>query len=73
MNQQAKQQADSVQVGGDHYKKQTIQPWDFIIANNLGFLEGNVIKYVTRYKSKNGLEDLKKAQHYLQKLIELNS
>ena len=73
MNQQAKQKADSVQVGGDHYKKQPIQPWDFIIANNLGFLEGNVIKYVTRYKSKNGLEDLKKAQHYLQKLIELNS
>lgn len=66
-------QASDTQIGGNHYKKQIIQPWDFIIANDLGFLEGNVIKYVTRYKSKNGLEDLKKAQHYLQKLIELNS
>ena len=73
MNQQAKTQADSIQVGGNHYKKQTIQPWDYILANGLGFLEGNVVKYVTRYKDKNGVEDLKKAQHYLQKLIEINS
>jgi hypothetical protein len=48
-----------------------IQPWDFIIANNLGYLEGNIIKYVTRHKEKGGIEDLKKAQHYLQKLIEI--
>ena len=73
MNQQAKTQVDSIQVGGNHYKKQTIQPWDYILANGLGFLEGNVVKYVTRYKDKNGVEDLKKAQHYLQKLIEINS
>lgn len=47
-----------------------IQPWDFITSNNLGFLEGNIIKYVSRYKEKNGHEDLLKARHYLDKLIE---
>lgn len=57
------------QVGGDHYKL-PIQPIDYIVKNNLGYIEGNIIKYVTRYKSKNGVEDLKKAQHYLEMLIE---
>lgn len=60
----------STQVGGDHYSKMKIQPIDFITANGLGYMEGNIIKYVCRYKSKNGVEDLKKAQHYLQMLIE---
>lgn len=60
----------STQVGGDHYSKMKIQPIDFIIANGIGYIEGNIIKYVCRYKSKNGVEDLKKAQHYLQMLIE---
>ena len=50
--------ANEMQVGGDHYKRQKIQPWDFIHANDLGFLAGNVVKYVSRYKDKNGLEDL---------------
>lgn len=59
-----------VQVGGTHYKEQKIQPLEYIFANNLGFCEGNVIKYVTRYKYKNGLEDLKKAKHYLELLME---
>jgi hypothetical protein len=63
------QDANAVQVGGDHYKTE-IQPWDFIIANDLGYLEGNIIKYVSRYKKKGGMADLHKAQHYLQKLIE---
>ncbi len=63
------QDANAVQVGGDHYKTE-IQPWDFILANNLGYLEGNIIKYVSRYKKKGGMADLLKAQHYLQKLIE---
>jgi hypothetical protein len=63
------QDANAVQVGGDHYKTE-IQPWDFIIANDLGYLEGNIIKYVSRYKKKGGMADLLKAQHYLQKLIE---
>lgn len=58
------------QVGGNHYSKMKIQPIDFITANELGYMEGNIIKYVCRYKSKNGVEDLKKAQHYLQMLIE---
>jgi hypothetical protein len=62
--------ANDVQTGGNHYVLKVIQPWDFIIANNLGYLEGNIIKYVTRHKEKGGIEDLKKAQHYLQKLIE---
>nr|DAE86729.1 MAG TPA: nucelotide kinase [Caudoviricetes sp.] len=60
----------STQVGGDHYSKMKIQPIDFITANELGYIEGNIIKYVCRYKSKNGVEDLEKAQHYLQMLIE---
>ena len=58
------------QVGGDHYHVQTIQPIDFILANELDFCEGNIIKYVTRWRYKNGIEDLKKARHYLDFLIE---
>lgn len=63
--------ANAVQHGGDHYRKQPIQPWDYVAANGLGFFEGNVVKYVTRWKTKGGVEDLKKARHYLDKLIEL--
>ena len=63
--------ANSRQPGGNHYKKRKIQPWDFIIQNGIGFLEGNIIKYVARYKDKNGIEDLEKAQHYLEKLMEV--
>lgn len=66
----AEQSANATQVGGDHYKTQVIQPWDFIASNGIGFLAGNVVKYVARYKAKNGMEDLKKARHYLDKLIE---
>jgi len=57
------------QVGGDHYSKLNIQPVEYIIANDLNYLQGNVIKYVTRYRDKNGIEDLKKAEHYLQMLM----
>ena len=62
-----------MQVGGDHYKKLKVQPWDAMEAwmtrdQFLGYLRGNVIKYVAR--DKNGLEDLEKAQHYLQVLME---
>ena len=60
----------SEQVGGDHYAVMKIQPIEFILANQLGFCEGNVIKYLCRYKRKNGLEDLKKARQYLDFLIE---
>jgi len=65
------EKADDMQVGGSHYKDNVIQPWDYIVANDLGYLEGNVVKYVSRWKNKNGVEDLKKAQHYLAKLIEV--
>lgn len=58
------------QIGGSHYKRHKIQPIDFIYDNQIGFIEGNIIKYVMRHKHKNGLEDLKKALHYLQILIE---
>jgi len=56
------------QVGGDHYQ-QPIQVWDFVIANKIGFLEGNVIKYVERWERKDGLKDLLKAKSYIEKLI----
>lgn len=62
---------NDTQIGGDHYKSKTIQPWDYISSNNLGFLEGNIVKYVTRWRDKNGLQDLEKARHYLDKLISL--
>ena len=52
-----------------HYAKCAIEPIEYIIKNNLGFCEGNIIKYVTRYKSKHGLEDLQKAKYYLERLI----
>lgn len=58
------------QVGGNHYKKCKIQPIEYVIANGLGYCEGNVIKYVTRYQDKNGIEDLMKAQQYLQFIID---
>jgi len=59
-----------VQVGGNHYKKKGIQPIEYIYANDLDFFQGNVVKYVTRFKDKNGLQDLEKAKHYLEMLIE---
>ena len=63
--------ANQHQVGGSHYAKKAIQPWDYIVSNNLGYLEGNIIKYVSRHKQKGGVEDLRKAAHYLEKLIEV--
>lgn len=60
------------QVGGSHYKDMPIQPIEFIHKNNLGKLQGDIIKYVVRYKDKNGKQDLVKAIHCLQLLIELD-
>jgi hypothetical protein len=57
------------QVGGNHYKR-AHQPWEIIEEWELDYWAGNIIKYVLRYKYKNGLEDLKKAKHYLEYLIE---
>jgi hypothetical protein len=62
----------NTQVGGSHYRDKGIQPIIYIHANDLGFCEGNVVKYVTRWREKNGVADLKKAIHYLELLIELN-
>lgn len=62
--------ADKVQVGGDHYKNFVIQPAEFITRNDIGFLEGCVIKRVCRYAEKNGREDLEKAIHELQLLMQ---
>lgn len=59
------------EVGGTHYKDMPIQPIEFITKNGLGFCEGNVVKYISRYKNKNGREDLLKARHYIDLLIEL--
>lgn len=65
-----------MQVGGDHYVTKLVQPWDAMKAwmsheEFAGFLRGNVIKYIARYKDKGGLDDLQKARHYLDKLIEI--
>lgn len=57
------------QVGGGHYKSMKIQPIEFVLANELGFCEGNIIKYTCRYKQKGGKEDLKKVIHYAELLI----
>lgn len=57
--------------GGDHYKGFAIEPIEYIEANNLGFSEANVVKYVTRWRKKNGVEDLRKARFYIDRLIEL--
>lgn len=61
------------QIGGLHYKKLSIQPVEFIHANGIGYFEGNVIKYVSRWRDKGGLEDLEKARHYLDLLIEFEN
>jgi len=57
------------QVAGTHYKTLKIQPVEFILANQLGFCEGSIIKYTCRYRQKGGIEDLKKVIHYAQLLI----
>lgn len=64
------QSARDIQVGGQHYKDKAMQPWDIIDAWGLDFYAGNVLKYLLRAKYKNGVEDLKKARHFLDKMIE---
>ena len=59
------------QVGGTHYSDLAVEPIQFIEANSLGFHEGNIVKYISRWKDKNGVEDLKKAKWYLDRLIEI--
>ena len=62
-----------IQVDGGHYKNLKIQPVEYIHANGIGYMEGNVIKYVTRWRDKNGIKDLEKAKHYIELLIEMES
>lgn len=62
--------ANDHQVGGAHYMS-PIQHWDYVIANNIPYLEAQIIKYVTRHDKKDGLKDLRKAQHFLEKLVEV--
>lgn len=59
------------QEGGGHYKSLSIQPIEYIQANKLGYIEGNIVKYITRHKDKNGVEDIKKIIHYCELLIDM--
>lgn len=61
--------ANERQVGGQHYRT-PIQHWDYVLANNIPYLEAQVIKYLTRWRKKGGHADVRKAQHFLQKLFE---
>lgn len=64
--------ANSRQIGGHHYKDLALQPWDACVAWQLGFLDGNALKYIARHRTEGGggVEDLKKAIHYLEKMVE---
>jgi|TARA_R110000822_G_scaffold209323_3_gene345278 capsule polysaccharide export protein KpsE/RkpR len=62
--------AFETQVGGNHYMDMAIQPLEYIMANNMSYCEANVVKYISRWRSKNGLEDLRKAKHYIELLIQ---
>lgn len=62
--------AKDKQVGGDHYQGGTMQPFDVIDAFGLDFYEGSAVKYLLRWRKKNGVEDLEKAKHYIEILIE---
>ena len=66
-------EALNYQEGGTHYKKYAIQPIEYIHANKLDFFQGSVVKYITRFRDKNGLEDLKKAKHFIDLLINLGT
>jgi hypothetical protein len=58
------------QIGGDRYKDLAIQPVEYIVANEIPYREANAIKYVTRWKQKGGVDDLRKAIHYIEMIIE---
>lgn len=62
-----------VQVAGQHYKTKAIQPIEYIHANNLNYSEGAIVKYITRWRDKNGFEDLEKIKHYVDLLIAMET
>jgi len=64
--------ANSRQIGGSHYKGKSVEHWDFVLMHDIPYLEAQIIKYVMRWRQKGGLNDLRKAGHFLQKLIEVN-
>ena len=66
-------EALDVQVGGGHYKGRAIQPIEYIHANNLNYSEGAIVKYITRWRDKNGIEDLEKIKHYVDLLIAMET
>ena len=57
-------------ISPSYYQKGSVEVTDYITSNEMSFIEGNIIKYVTRYKDKSGIQDLRKARWYLDKLIE---
>lgn len=59
------------QEGGGHYKGMKIQPLEYIFANNIPYCEANVIKYVSRHRDKNGAQDIRKAIHYLELILQM--
>jgi hypothetical protein len=63
--------ANDRQEGGTHYKQFRYETWDVILDWDLGYLDGNAVKYLSRWRHKNGIEDLKKARHYIDKLLEV--
>ena len=67
----ATERAIDKQIGGNHYKNFKIQPIEFITANKLSFIQGNIIKYICRYDKKNGKKDIDKVIHYCELLKEL--
>lgn len=65
-------EANDTQIGGNHYKQfKGMEPWDVITGWNLGYLDGTALKYIARWRHKNGVQDLEKALHFLQKAIEV--
>lgn len=71
IDESKKEKATERQVGGNHYQKLKIQPIEYIHANGLGFIEGCIVKYISRWRDKGGLEDIRKIKHYCDLLIEL--
>lgn len=71
--EESMEQVDALmkQVGGNHYASMAIQPVEFIVANNLTFLEGNVVKYISRHHAKNGADDVRKAIHYCELILRM--
>lgn len=70
-NNEASASSFDTQVGGNHYSGYKIQPIVFIAENGLDFFQGSVLKYILRYKKKNGIQDLEKARHYIDMMIEM--